>query len=307
MTLKHFRDAYGNDWYWAAAIPLGVDLTPVLGYLHQQNVTYRVMEEHGEQTLWLRQGGLVDNVAEFVSRWRDGEVRIEVSSEPSPDSAPNTSQSHTAYVGQPRLIDLMLSSPITCIGLALCFFGLIAVEFSNVTPFYRWLIFVDPEQLWQGVIGDFVVPWHQPWRFLSPIFIHYGWFHILGNGLFLWYFGIRIERVLGSFQFFVLVVLMGVVSNIGQFAWEQNPHFGGFSGVNYGFIGFIIMRQITKPHPLLAVPPGILVVSLVMLVAGMMGVVDIFMNGGIANAAHVVGLLMGLTCGFVSAINSRAK
>lgn len=134
------------------------------------------------------------------------------------------------------------------------------------------------------------------WRLLTPAFLHFGTFHILFNGLWLWELGRRLELVMGPGRYLMFVVVTAVAANIAQFVGGPSV-FGGMSGVVYALIGYIWMRQRLNPHPVLAVPPGIIGFMLVWLVICLTGIVDRFIAGSVANGAHVGGLLAGMAWG----------
>jgi membrane associated rhomboid family serine protease len=50
------------------------------------------------------------------------------------------------------------------------------------------------------------------WTPLTSMFLHGGWLHLLGNGLYLWVFGNNIEDSLGRFRFIVFYLLCGLVA-----------------------------------------------------------------------------------------------
>ncbi|MBI2874719.1 MAG: rhomboid family intramembrane serine protease [Firmicutes bacterium] len=47
---------------------------------------------------------------------------------------------------------------------------------------------------------------------VSSQFLHVGWFHLLGNLLYLWIFADNVEGYIGSFRFFILYLLSGVTA-----------------------------------------------------------------------------------------------
>jgi GlpG protein len=105
-----------------------------------------------------------------------------------------------------------------------------------------------------------------------------------------------LEQLLGLRHFVLFFVLTGVASNMVQFLWSGSVIFGGMSGVVYALVGFIAVRQRIAPHPLVAVPPMLIGFMLVWLVLCMTGIVDYFISGSIANAAHIGGLIAGVLC-----------
>jgi membrane associated rhomboid family serine protease len=61
----------------------------------------------------------------------------------------------------------------------------------------------------------------EPTNILTPItsmFLHGGWGHILGNGLFLWIFGNNIEDSMGRFRFVIFFLLCGLGAAAAQVA-----------------------------------------------------------------------------------------
>jgi len=114
---------------------------------------------------------------------------------------------------------------------------------------YRALLFADSQSgpdegeafsMWANLSRG------QVWRAITPIFIHYGWPHLIFNVLCLYSFGSQIEDRRGSRLMLGLVLLLAVTSNVGQ-AVESSarylgPQFGGLSGVVYGLFGFLYVK-----------------------------------------------------------------
>ena len=57
----------------------------------------------------------------------------------------------------------------------------------------------------------------QVWRLITPIFLHFAWFHLAFNGIWMWQLGSIIERRLGPWDLAGLVQIIGVSSNVAQF------------------------------------------------------------------------------------------
>jgi membrane associated rhomboid family serine protease len=79
-----------------------------------------------------------------------------------------------------------------------------------------------------------------PWQWLTSVFLHAGWFHLLGNMLFLWVFGLVVEGKVGCLRFLAMFVAIAAAAG----AFEQTVMLGadeggsvGASGVIYGLIG----------------------------------------------------------------------
>lgn len=145
----------------------------------------------------------------------------------------------------------------------------------------------------------------QYWRLVTPAFLHFGVLHIVFNGLWVWEFGRRVELLSGSLNFLLLFIVIAVGSNVGQFLWSGPTLFGGLSGVVYGLLGYIWLRGWLAPHPLLMIPSGLVIFMLAWLVLCLLGVIDLFLDGGVANGAHVAGLVIGLALGGIAGLRAR--
>lgn len=135
----------------------------------------------------------------------------------------------------------------------------------------------------------------QVWRLITPIFIHFGIAHLVFNMLWLKNLGSAIEKMAGTASFLELVLVSGVVSNFGQFAFAS-PFFGGMSGVVYGLFGYVWMRSKFDPASGLRVDSNTVMWMIGWFVVCLTGVI-----GPVANIAHGVGLAVGMAWGFASA------
>ena len=157
-------------------------------------------------------------------------------------------------------------------------------------------------ELSRGWIGDGLKPIQsgQVWRLITPIFLHFGPLHILFNGWVMMIEGTLIEKSRGTLRFGVLVLISAIVSNLGQYLYmaQGDPNttaaFGGLSGVGYALFGYIWMKTLYEPEQGMILPPNTVAMMLIWLVLCMTGVL-----GPIANAAHVVGLVVGVVFGLL--------
>lgn len=98
-----------------------------------------------------------------------------------------------------------------------------------------WSLGAEPEAVVRLVLryGEWV-----PWQWLTSVFAHDGWFHLFGNMLFLWVFGLIVEGKIGWWRFLVLYGGIAVAANM----FGQTIMLGGdggaigASGVIYGLI-----------------------------------------------------------------------
>ena len=143
------------------------------------------------------------------------------------------------------------------------------------------------------------------WRLVTPVFLHFGWLHIVFNGLWCWDLGGRIERTLGSTTLVGLFFAIALCSNAAQYLYTGPVLFGGLSGVVYGFLGFSWVAGRLCPRWQLQPPPAIMALMVGWLLLCMAGVVELLGFGAIANAAHLGGLVSGAALGAALAVVYR--
>jgi membrane associated rhomboid family serine protease len=77
------------------------------------------------------------------------------------------------------------------------------------------------------------------WPFLTSMFLHGGWAHVIGNMWTLWIFGDNVEDRMGSARFLLFYVLTGLAAGITH--WFANPDLTvptvGASGAVAGVLG----------------------------------------------------------------------
>ena len=134
-------------------------------------------------------------------------------------------------------------------------------------------------------------PVGQVWRLITPIFIHFGPLHLLFNMLWLRDLGAMIEIRQGMLKLALLVVVLGVASNLGQYA-IGGPYFGGMSGVLYGLFGYIWLRGHCDPASGLALSSTIVWMMMIWFFLCLFGIIE-----NVANGTHVVGLVLGVLWG----------
>lgn len=142
----------------------------------------------------------------------------------------------------------------------------------------------------------------QIWRLFTPMFIHFGFLHILFNMLWLRDLGSMIEARESSWRLLLVVLLTSAGSNLAQYLISipafpslsgGSPVFGGMSGVVYGLLGYIWMRSKFDPFCRLYLHKSTVMMMLIWLVACFTGFL-----GHVANMAHLFGLLIGMGLGF---------
>lgn len=139
------------------------------------------------------------------------------------------------------------------------------------------------------------------WRSVTPIFLHFGFLHIVFNMLWLNDLGGMVERRAGSWPLVFFVLLAAVVSNLAQF-YAANHMFGGMSGVVYGLLAYAWLRGKLQPTSGMHVNTGTMTMMLAWYLMCLAGVIP-----HVANAAHTAGLAVGAGWGYVAAKVRRIR
>ena len=78
----------------------------------------------------------------------------------------------------------------------------------------------------------------QPWRLITPMFLHFSIWHILFNMIWLYDLGSLVETKEGKLFYSVFIIMGSLVSGLLQFV-IKGPMFGGMSGVVYALFAYI--------------------------------------------------------------------
>jgi len=149
----------------------------------------------------------------------------------------------------------------------------------------------------------------QYWTILTSMFMHGGWFHLIGNMVFLWVFGNNIEDAMGHGKFLVFYLLCGVAAAAAQtfISSDSIIPMVGASGAISGVLGaYILLYPRVRVHTLIILPIYITTVTLpayvmlgywalLQILSGLGSLGDIEKGGGgVAFFAHVGGFVVGL-------------
>ena len=124
------------------------------------------------------------------------------------------------------------------------------------------------------------------WRFITPIFIHIGFLHLLMNTLALYYLGTAVERIYGRIRFFLLYLFAGFTGSLASFVFSPAIS-AGASGAIFGCFGALLFFGVTHPSLFFrTMGKNIVGIILINIAIG-------FMIPGIDNAGHIGGLVGG--------------
>ena len=141
---------------------------------------------------------------------------------------------------------------------------------------------------------------------LTSMFLHGGWFHVIGNMWFLWVFGNNVEDSMGRFRFFVFYLLTGLLAAATQAF--VNPASAipmvGASGAISGVMGaYIVLYPRVRVH--MVVFLGIFITRITVPAFLMLGYWFLLQvlgglpllareSGGVAVWAHAGGFVAGM-------------
>ena len=144
-----------------------------------------------------------------------------------------------------------------------------------------------------------------PATMISYMFLHGGWMHLLGNLLYMWVFGPKLEQTIGSGRFTVLIIISGVAAALAQ-AWTDPASAVPMVGVSGGVSGILGAYLVLHPRTEIGVIVPVVIVMRVVYLPAFVVLAAWFLlqllyanmpaaaGGGIAFSAHVGGFVAGL-------------
>lgn len=143
------------------------------------------------------------------------------------------------------------------------------------------------------------------WTWITSIFAHGSFIHILFNGIVIYFFGRLVEQYIGSKEFAVLFIASGILAGAGQILYQiligpGGPGVVGASGAALALMGVLTILKpdltvylyFVIPLQIWIITAGTIAISALLIATGGPGA------GGIAHVAHLVGVLIGLAYGY---------
>jgi len=152
--------------------------------------------------------------------------------------------------------------------------------------------------------------------FLTSLFLHAGFLHILSNMWFLWIFGDNVEAAMGHVKYLIFYLFCGVAASFIQYLFIQNSFLpmlgasGAIAGILGAYLKFFPHNTIDTIIPIFGLPLIIALPAGLMLVywfftQAFNGVAAVFTAtasiGGIAYLAHAG----GFASGYITSIITR--
>lgn len=186
------------------------------------------------------------------------------------------------------------------------------------------LIFIYEYSLGQGV-NDFILRYglipanvlapsadwglyERLYPFVTSMFLHGGWLHLIGNMLFLYIFGDNVEGRMGHFRYLVFYIVCGIAAAFFQFITNVSSIVpmvgasGAISGVLGAYITFYPRSKILTLVPifffiqLIHIPASVFIFVwfIIQFLSGVSSLGAPKEAGGVAFWAHIGGFVAGL-------------
>lgn len=151
------------------------------------------------------------------------------------------------------------------------------------------------------------------WPFITAIFLHAGFLHIISNMWFLWIFGDNVEDHLTPPFFLLLYMTAGIAGNLAQYFLMPNSPIPmlGASGAIAGILGcYYILFPYSKIRTLVFIFFFVTIIDIsapimlgywfiLQLISGAVSLPFSGDQGGVAFWAHVAGFLVGVIFGLL--------
>ena len=286
----------------ALEIPSDINLAAFSRFLSSRGVVHRVTEQGMNQVVWVSGKQERVFVRSAYSQYTSGELEL--------DDAP-------VVLGKIQIIPRVLSAvrrfPLTLslIAINVLLFPVgMGLGDGTIDGLFERLMFlaveeVNGEQYFTTM--SYTVEHGQWWRFITPMFIHFSWLHIVFNLLWVWEIGRKIEFTNSAVVLFVAVIASSLAANVTQYLLSGPSLFGGMSGVVFGLLGHSLIWSRLVPSKDVGLPSGIYIFMLVYLVVGFTGVIDLLGLGSLANGAHLGGLIGGFATGGLAGLLARQR
>lgn len=182
---------------------------------------------------------------------------------------------------------------------SICRYGLIPGELLGLVPVGSRVALDNQTVCVLDGTGSIFTP-------LTSMFMHGGWFHIIGNLWFLWVFGDNVEDAMGPFRFIAFYILCGLAAAATQIVTDpaSKVPMVGASGAIGGVMGAYV-RLYPRTRIITLVILGFYVTTLAVPAFLMLGYWFLLQilgglptlagtDGGVAFWAHIGGFLAGV-------------
>lgn len=140
------------------------------------------------------------------------------------------------------------------------------------------------------------------WTFLTSIFMHAGFFHLLMNMFSMLFVGSLLERIIGKKRFISFYLLSGLFAGIffvlvALFFPSENVYAVGASGAIFGLIGLLVVLTPNLPVYIMFIPIPVKMKYAAPAMLAVLWLASILGNVPVGNTAHLGGFVFGLAYG----------
>ena len=280
----------------ALEIDLDVNLSQFSQYLHQLGLPHRITEEGAKQLVWVSSEDHVAQVHKLFEAYKLGTLS-----------------------GLPKVVRTSTFNPLLLIHRFPLTLSLVLVNaiifpltqrIGDDDGLFQLLTFadfrLDGDRVYFANLA-YTIETGQYWRLLTPMFIHFGWLHIVFNLLWVWEVGRRIEAINNASVLLLVTLVSSLMANFLQYYMSGPSFFGGMSGVVFGYLGYSLVWSRMVPSRSTGLAPGLYIFMFVYLAIGFTGAIDMLGLGVLANGAHLGGLIGGLLVGGVAGFLFRSE
>ena len=165
-----------------------------------------------------------------------------------------------------------------------------------VCVFVSLLSLIAPDLVYSYLALNPAYVMQRPWTLITHMFVHANFDHLFWNMLFLFFFGVELERRVGETRFLEIYMFSGLAAALGQMLVSTGTLLGA-SGALYGVMGCLAIIA-----PEIRVLLFFIIPLRIQYAVVLFAIMDFSMMGSgdsIAHAAHLTGLLVGLGFGYM--------
>ena len=200
------------------------------------------------------------------------------------------------------------------------FFSSLSVTFIliliNIMAFIFFLVLLSSETIsldFVAIKPSNILQGNYLWTFITSMFMHAGFFHLLVNMLSLLFIGSFIERILGKRRYFWFYIASGLFAGLFFvlssmiFVGDIDTFAVGASGALFGIAGLMVILTPNMPLYLMFIPIPIKAKYAIPGMLAVLWLISVTAGIPIGNTAHLGGLLAGVVYGIYLKNKYRRK